>query len=476
MLKLDHGLCMEEALGRKGLRGSLVEALRFPLEAAERRLGEERSAGRMAWRDLPHRHPDEVLRFAQAVQGRFDNVVVLGMGGSALGTTALSTALRPQYGDLFSAEDRRGYPRLFVVDNVDPDQISALLTHLDLGRTLVNVISKSGSTAETMANYLVVRGLMEEAVGRGRVREHFVFTTDQDDGVLRAIAGKEGIKTFEVPRGVGGRFSVLSAVGLLPAALAGIDIQGLLAGARDMDGLIKERPVMDNPAYLYAAIQFLMDTHFGRDVCVMMPYSARLRDVADWFRQLWAESLGKATDREGRTVNVGQTPVKALGATDQHSQIQLYAEGPDNKVITFLRVHHFGRDAVIPDLHPEHESLAYMQGKRLSTLMEAELKGTVWALARRGRPSLTLTLPKVDSHSVGQLMYLLEVATAVAGELYNINAFDQPGVELGKEAAYALLGREGYQEMGRDIEAYFKAHGGESIDLEEDAPSEESTA
>src|SRR5680860_457282 len=294
MLKFDQGLCMRGALGARG---------------------------GLAWMELPYRRPDEILKYVQAVEPRFDNVVVLGIGGSALGTIALSTALRPQYADLLPREARGGHPRLFVVDNADPDQICALFANLNLSRTLVNVISKSGSTAETMAAYMVARGLVEKTLGRGHVRDHFVFTTGPDGGALRDIGRRESIKLFDIPNGVGGRFSVLSPVGLLPLALAGVDVEPLLAGARDLDSTVSGRPVMDNPAYLFATIQFLMDTHFGRNICVMMPYSARLRDVSDWFRQLWAESLGKALDREGKTVHIGQTPVKSLGTTDQHSQV-----------------------------------------------------------------------------------------------------------------------------------------------------------
>jgi glucose-6-phosphate isomerase len=183
----------------------------------------------------------------------------------------------------------------------------------------------------------------------------------------------------------------------------------------------------------------------------MMPYSAGLRDVADWYRQLWAESLGKETDRRGRTVHTGPLPVKGLGVTDQHSQLQLYAEGPDDKILTFLGVREFAREVKIPHPGPEAASLAYLGGHTLAELMSAEQRSTAWALAQKGRPSLTITLPRVDAFSVGALMYMMEMATAVAGELYDIDAFDQPGVELSKQATYALMGREGYEKLAGEI-------------------------
>jgi glucose-6-phosphate isomerase len=230
-----------------------------------------------------------------------------------------------------------------------------------------------------------------------------------------------------------------------------MDIRGLLAGAGDMAEWIAETEGWNNPACAFAGVQFLQDTALGRCVSVMMPYSARLRDVADWYRQLWAESLGKEIDRQGQTVNVGPLPVRALGTTDQHSQLQLYAEGPDDKMFTFLGVREFNEAVPIPSPGPEAEALAYLGGHSLAELMAAEQRSTAWALAQRGRPSLTITLPRVDAFSVGALLYLLEMAAAIAGELYDVNAFDQPGVELSKQATYALMGRPGYELLAKDI-------------------------
>jgi glucose-6-phosphate isomerase len=338
-----------------------------------------------------------------------------------------------------------------VLDNVDPDETAALLGRLDPERTLVNVISKSGTTGESMAGYLVVRERLAFILGEAALKDHLVFTTDPTGGALRKIGESLGVPMFDLPSGAGGRFSVLSAVGLLPAALTGMDVQGLLAGAQDMAEWIESTQGWENPACTFAGVQFLEDTGLGRCVSVMMPYSARLRDVAGWYRQLWAESLGKATDRQGQTVNVGPLPVKALGVTDQHSQLQLYAEGPDDKVITFIGVDEFTETVTIPVPGPEAAALSYLGGHTLAGLLWAEQKSTAWALAQRGRPSLTITLPRVDAFSVGALLYLLEVATAIAGELYDVDAFDQPGVELSKEATYALMGRSGYEALAREI-------------------------
>jgi glucose-6-phosphate isomerase len=279
-----------------------------------------------------------------------------------------------------------------------------------------------------------------------------VFTTDPTSGTLRQLGNEMGVPMFDLGSGVGGRFSVLSSVGLLPAALTGMDVAGLLSGAADMAERIKETKGWDNPACAFAGVQYLNDVEFHRPLSVMMPYSAHLRDIADWYRQLWAESLGKTVDRQGRTVNVGPTPVKSLGVTDQHSQLQLYAEGPDDKIITFLGVGEFNQTIDIPAPEAEAEApLAYLGGHTMADLMWAEQKSTAWALAQNGRPSLTITVPKVDARSVGALIYLLEMATAVSGELYDIDAFNQPGVELSKKATYALMGRAGFEQLAGEI-------------------------
>ena len=436
----------------RGLTAEMMDGLRPKLDAALAAVHAAAGTGWLEWTELPNQDPEGLLRYAATNHGRYDALVVIGIGGSALGTTALATALLPFYWNELSPTKRRHAPRLYVLDNVDPDETAALLDRLDMERTLVNVISKSGTTGESMAGYLVIRQRLEAIVGARAIKEHLVFTTDPAGGTLRQIGTAMGVPMFDLGPGVGGRFSVLSPVGLLPAALTGVDVQGLLAGARDMAECLKETKGWDNPACSFAGAQYLADVEFDRRISVMMPYVAHLRDVADWYRQLWAESLGKTVDRQGRTVNVGPTPIKGLGVTDQHSQLQLYAEGPDDKVITFLGVGEFAQTIEIPAPGPDAEALSYLGGHSLAELLWVEQKSTAWALAQKGKPSLTITLPRVDARSVGALIYMLEMATAVAGELYDIDAFNQPGVELSKKATYALMGREGYEQLKGEID------------------------
>lgn len=391
-----------------------------------------------------------VKEYASMVKDRFENILVLGIGGSALGGVALTEALLKPYWNLLSDEQREGLPRIFFLDNIDPDTMSGLLDILDLKKTLVNVITKSGSTAEIMSQFMIVKDRLEKELG-DNYRYNIVATTDKRTGILRQIAEQEGYKTFVVPDDVGGRFSVFSAVGLLPLALVGIDIEPIVKGIKDMDLALKNTDINENIAAQNALIHYLMDVKKGKNLSVMMPYSSRLKYVSDWYVQLWAESLGKNKDIDGNDVNIGPTPIKALGVTDQHSQIQLYNEGPNNKVINFIRVKEFDKTLDIPNIF-EYTGLNYLGGKSINQLLNAEADSTRVALADYQRPTVTITLPKVDGYNVAQLLYMFEVQTAIAGELYGINTFNQPGVEQAKNYTYALMGRAGYEDSARVLQ------------------------
>jgi glucose-6-phosphate isomerase len=386
----------------------------------------------------------QIQTFAEGVGQAYDHVLVLGIGGSALGTKALLNALRRPAWNEWDDEGRDFFPRLTVLENVDPTTVSAALERIDPRRVLVNVISKSGGTAETMAQYLVVRDWLEQALGSAASR-HLVFTTDPSRGALREIAQREHIATLDVPPEIGGRFSVLSPVGLLPAALVGIDVEALLKGARVAVERSEPDDLLRNPAALYAGLHWAADTDLGARVHVLMPYTDRLRDFAEWYRQLWAESLGKRVNRNGKPVHVGPTPVGAVGATDQHSQVQLFMEGPYDKAITFVTVDDLGVDLPIPsrpDLPPD---LAYLPGHTLGKLLRAEYEATSVALAEMGRMSCTLSLPDLTPATVGEAIMFFQLATGYAGAWYGIDPFDQPGVELGKRLTYAAMGRPGYE-------------------------------
>jgi glucose-6-phosphate isomerase len=389
--------------------------------------------------DLPDRQVSDILGWAEPLKGTCDDLVLLGIGGSGLGARMLNCAF------VEPAPGKPGHPRLHVVDNVDPRRLRYLLGELDPRRTLVNVITKSGSTAETMGSFAVVRNWLREAWGKdygGRV----AAVTDPDLGDLRAMATAEGYTTFDVPPDVGGRFSVLSPVGLVPAALLGIDVRELLAGARAMRSATVNPDWRKNPA-LALALALHQHHHAGRRIVSVMPYADGLRDFALWFAQLWAESLGKRRNgAPSGTEPYGPTPQAALGVTDQHSQLQLYTDGPRDKVVWLIEVTDTGEDVRVPPQTEGYASLGYLGGRGLGELLHAELKGTRLALLRAGTPSLLLTLAVLDERSLGSLIYLCQAAVSITGKLAGVNVYDQPGVEEGKKTTYAYMGREGYSE------------------------------
>ncbi len=390
-----------------------------------------------------------VKEFASMVRNRFENVLILGVGGSALGGLSVTEALLKPYWNLLTAEQRNNYPRIFFIDNIDPDTINGLLKVLDLKKTLVNVITKSGDTAETMSQYMILKDLMQKELGDD-YRKHIVATTDKKMGILKQLANQEGYKIFYIPDDITGRFSVFSAVGLLPFALVGLDIDMMVNGIKDIDLALKNTDIYQNIAAQSALIHYLMDIKKGKRLSVMMPYSSRLRYITDWFAQVWAESLGKEYSKDGNKINVGLTPVKALGATDQHSLVQLFNEGPNDKLITFIRINNFDTELEIPKIF-EYTGVGYLGGKTINDLLNAEADSIKVSLADCSRPTLTITIDKINEYSIAQLLYTLQVQTAIIGELYNINTYDQPGVEQSKNYTYALMGRAGYDGSAEEI-------------------------
>ena len=442
-------------LVRGGPQGELgVDAA--DLEAAARRHGERlaalsagRRAGKLGFLDLPDGRDAlaQVEAYAAARRGRYESVVVLGIGGSALGTLALHAALSPALHNLQRNAHHR--PRLYVVDNVDPTLVGAVMHLANPATSVFNVISKSGTTAETMAQLLLFLEALKTALGEGW-REHVVVTTDAKSGALRPFAEKNDLPCFTIPDNVGGRFSVLTPVGLLPGALMGWDLRELLAGAGVGRERGLEKDFRRNPAALLAVMRWLLDTRSRCNVQVLFPYSHRLRMLADWHTQLVAESLGKhSTDGRG----VGPTPHRALGATDQHSQVQLFAQGPPDKVFDFLMVEHHPDEVAIPAAPPDLAGLEYLEGKDFGQLLDAECRATFLALVEAGRPCCLTTFPEVDARHVGEWLMWQMIATAYSGLLYEVDAFDQPGVEAGKVATYGLMGRKGFEKEAERIRA-----------------------
>ncbi|XGI82913.1 glucose-6-phosphate isomerase [Halorutilales archaeon Cl-col2-1] len=435
-MRVDLSNTLEERVGDHGLSDDDLDELDESLSEVHETLQRGREEGKFgyAFADLP-RHVDieEIQRVADDLRDDFGFLVNIGVGGSALGGAALTNSLRPD-------------SNVYFPDNLDPDLIGEVLNSVSLENTVFNVVSKSGSTAETAANFLVMRDELEKEGLDWR--DHVVVTTGTD-GILRDLVEREDLRSFEVPEDVPGRFSALSPVGLFSAAFAGADIERIVEGALGARERCSEESVYDNPGYALGGVSYLLDTRGDKTMSVMMPYSERLFSFVEWYAQLWAESLGKRRE-DGSEVNVGQSPVKSMGITDQHSQLQLFVDGPNNKLINLVRVKESDYEFEIPGVDGSSEGddylddYSYLSGHSLSDLMDVELSAIEAALVESNRPNLSVELDSVNEFCMGELLYTYETAVVAAAELYGVDAFDQPGVELGKKATYSLLDRDGY--------------------------------
>jgi glucose-6-phosphate isomerase len=371
---------------------------------------------------------NEIEAYAKSVDGKFDHIVLLGIGGSSLGPIAL----REAFGNSFNP----ARPQLIVLDNIDPDFLAEAEQAIELSKTLFLVVSKSGTTPETASQYYYFADKIAKA---GLAQdEHMVFITDTSKGVLREVANQnDKIVTFPIPDDVGGRFSVLTAVGLLPAALIGIDIKAMLGGAKQMADAFQSTDASCNLPFQLAVMQYLL-MQKGKSQNVMYSYSQKLFRMADWFRQLLAESTGKRYADNGKEIFTGLTPIAALGATDQHSQNQLYFEGPNDKFFLFLEIGQFKNHLPIP-APVDDERFTYLKNADFGTLLTREKEGTEGALSEMDRPHITIEIPTINEQHIGEFFLLLEGATAFMGEMLQINAFDQPAVELSKNITKKLL-------------------------------------
>lgn len=433
MIEFDFSNLFSDRIGKEnGLSNEDIAALEVVAPDAHGKIEGWRKTGDALFFDIVFDKSVTLglVKKAGNVAENFDNLVVLGIGGSALGTSCITKAMLPPFFNLLDRAQRKGRPRIFVCDNTDPDTFSALFELVDIKKTCFAVISKSGKTLETAAQFSIAISRLKKNLGTGW-QKNLVIITDPTTGELRPFAEKEGISNFPIPPKLGGRFSALSAVSLFPAACVGIDIEELVGGARAMAEKCAGADIKKNPAYQIGGYHHILCARKKKPISVMMPYSDALSLFADWYSQLWAESLGK----DGK----GQTPVKALGATDQHSQLQLYMEGPNDKIVTFIGAKKFRSDPNLTKITETTDSFAYLAGRDFAGIINAEREATASALASAKRPNMTVILPSISARHVGELFMAYEIATAFAGALLGINPFDQPGVEEGKRIARKIL-------------------------------------
>lgn len=434
MVKLDFSNILYEQIGDNGLSASEVESTAKKAIS----LFSEMPYKELEFLDIYRQDLTMIKELAKKARD-YEYFILLGIGGSALGPKVIVESLSPMH-------NLKRKPKIFIYDNVDPVTFKNIIETVDLNRTLINVVSKSGATSETLASFLILWKLIRDR--KLEVNEHFLFTTDPEKGNLRIIANEYEIPCLSIPKNVVGRYSVLSPVGLFLLEILGIKSEEMLEGARDISERALKTSLQENSMAVTASSLYLMDKLKGRKVVVFLPYSDRLKTLSEWFCQLWAESLGK----EGK----GTTPYPSLGTTDQHSQLQLWMEGPEDKVILFVCVERHGYQEEIPEEFHDLEGLRFLGGHTLEELINTEQLATEMALTMNKKPNLKLILPKIDPYRIGQIFQYLQVVTAMAGLLYGVNPFNQPGVELGKRLTYGALGKRGFETEGEEIKTYLK--------------------
>ncbi len=433
-VKFDYTNLLKKSVGKEGVSLEHISSSTRILSNLIRRI--KQSPPGFTFLPSMKNELHNIQSYVQTVKGIFKNIVVIGIGGSCLGPKAIHYALYSQYYNIIKSK----YPSVFFLDNIDPEEVNTLANILNLKKTLFIVITKSGSTSETIANFLIFRDRLKKKI-KGKINSHIITITSKR-GWLYETSKKENYKIFFIPEDVGGRYSVLSSVGLVPLSCVGIDTKSLLKGAEDIKPFTEKVNPLRNISFLYAYFNYLFYKK-GKRINVFFPYSSGLKLFSEWFAQLWAESLGKSF--------IGPTPVKAVGVTDQHSQLQLYIDGPFDKLITFVSVEKFSKDVKI-GCYPSH----FLSNRSITKLFKSEENATILALTKRKRVNCSFIVPAIEPYYLGQLIYILEMATAFLGFLFKIDPFNQPGVELGKRLTYALMGKQDYKKEKAKIEKEIK--------------------
>ena len=423
LLHFDDSLLFYSSIGKGGTKESELKALTPKLIKAFNHISELERTEEQGFLSLPFdkKNVVRIKALSQKISKQFKTLIVLGIGGSNLGAQAVIEALEAKK------------MKVIFIDNPDPDNVHSILSTTNWSQTALCAISKSGGTLETISLFLIFQKALIKSVGQKNHVKHIVINTGTN-GNLRDIANREGYETLDHPENVGGRFSVLSNVGLFPCACAGLDITELLNGAATIAKKHKAGKVLHISA-LFAAHHYLGYMKRDKHIHIFMPYAKRLHSIGLWYRQLWAESLGKQIGKN----SVGPHPVLAQGATDQHSQVQLYQNGPKNHLITFVEVKNFNKKISIPASYKDIDAMKYMYGHTLSEVMHAERIGTAEALAKNNHPNSTIHIDEISEETIGALLFFYELATAYMGELFGIDAYNQPGVEHGKIIAKTTL-------------------------------------
>jgi glucose-6-phosphate isomerase len=454
---LDYTNCLGEAIGAThGLIKSEMDTQIAKIPQHHKDIDELRANGACAFFDLPHQNQDALKSLLKKHHGKWDNVVIVAVGGSSLAARCLIDSLGHSQHNTLDAKARKQAPRIFYANSPDPTSLQQLCEPLELKKTLFVVISKSGVTSDTLAIWLHVAELLKKKIGKGALSQHAVIITDPEKSPLADFAKQEKIDTLPIPHNLPGRYGVLGNAGLFAAGLCGIDYQQVLSGAAEMDTRCRQGDAYSNPAYMHALIHYLLTRKRRKTMHATYAFSSGLYAVSLWYAHLNSVSLGKMLNRKGKAVHVGPSPVTALGPNDQHGHMQLFSEGPYDKVITYLTADSFGPALPIPANYPKWDAVSHLAHSDGNTLMQQAFWSSEYHITQAGRPNMTLRLSDITPHTIGGVIYLLQLSTVLSAELYGIDPFDQPGVDLGKQAIFAQSGRAGFEDLANRIVEYRK--------------------
>jgi glucose-6-phosphate isomerase len=454
-ISLDFSNCLSEAISAThGLIPQEVSTLVDKFPKHHENIEELRANGESCFFDLPYQDLGELKALIKKHHGNWDNLVVMGIGGSVVAPRSLFTALRHSQHNQLDPKVRKGAPKVFFLANPDPMTMTELFSVIDIKKTLFQIISKSGTTVESLGSFMWLAELLKKKNGKGALSAQVVITTDRDKSPLAEIAKQEKIDLLPIPGNLGGRFGVLGNAGLFAVGLCGTSIEAVLAGAAAMDKRCRHGNPHSNPAYMHSLVHYLLTRKRRKTIHVMFSFSDRLYAIAEWYSQMCGVSLGKMLNRKGKAVHVGPSPAAALGSFDLHGQQQLFAEGPFDKVVTFLAVKDHGAQITVPALYPKIEAAHYLAGAEFGTMLDHACVGAEQHITASGRPNMTLHVEKIDEGSIGGLYYMLELSTVMSAELYGIDPFDQPGIEHGKQASFAQFGRAGFEDLAKKLKDY----------------------
>lgn len=454
-LTLDFTNSLAEAIGAThGLTKAEVDTLVAKFPKHHENVDDLRTTGQCAFFDLPYQDTTDLKATIKKHQGKWDNLLIIGTGGSTLAPRSLLKALGHGAYNFIEGKNRKGAPRVFFIDNPDPRHVHDVIEVLDLKKTLVQVISKNGISVETNAILLWITEQIKKKVGKTALSTNLIFTTDREKSPLNEIAKQEKIQVLNIPTNLPGRYGILGNASLFMAGLCGFDWESLLVGAAEMDKRCRHGDAFKNPAYMHSLVHYLLTRKRRKTIHVTFGFSNRLHAVGEWYSHLCAVSLGKMLNRKGKAVHVGPSPVASLGTYDQHGQMQLFAEGPFDKIVTFLIAKDHGEKIQSPAAWPKVDGVGYLGNTDWNTILDHGYWGAEQHITAAGRPNMTVSIDKLDEQAIGGLYYMLQLSTTMSAELYGIDPFDQPGVDHNKHASFALFGRPGFEDLAKRIRDY----------------------